>query len=162
ETADEAFAGDVIGAPNHGLLRVGDSLSESGRYEFAGLPNFAPEMLRRVRVADPLKQKHLKKALESLGEEGVTQLFRPRIGGDFIVGAVGQLQFEVMATRMTSEYGLEVIFEPSPYATARWVSGPEAAFARLEAAYRSQIAEDIDGAPVFLAKSEWEANYAAE
>ncbi len=162
ETADEAYAGDVIGAPNHGLLRVGDSLSESGKYEFAGLPNFAPEMLRRVRVADPLKQKHLKKALESLAEEGVTQLFRPRIGGDFIVGAVGQLQFEVMSDRMTAEYGLEVIFEASPYATARWIAGDDAAMDRLETAYRSQIAEDIDGAPVLLAKTEWEANYAAE
>jgi peptide chain release factor 3 len=162
ETADEAFAGDVIGAPNHGVLRVGDSLSESGKLEFAGLPNFAPEMLRRVRVTDPLKQKHLKRALESLGEEGVTQLFRPRMGGDFIVGAVGQLQFEVMADRMVSEYGLDILFEAAPYATARWVTGPEAAFAKLEAAYRSQIADDIDGAAVFLAKTEWEANYAAE
>ena len=111
ELAEEAFAGDVIGIPNHGVLRVGDSLSESGALRFAGLPNFAPEILRRVRVKDPLKAKHLKKALEGLAEEGVTQLFRPMIGADFIVGAVGQLQFEVMADRLGGEYGLDVMFE---------------------------------------------------
>jgi peptide chain release factor 3 len=88
ELAEEAFAGDVIGIPNHGVLRVGDSLSETGLVRFAGLPNFAPEILQRVRVKDPLKAKHLKKALEGLAEEGVTQLFRPMFGADFIVGAV--------------------------------------------------------------------------
>src|SRR6201992_3142289 len=123
ELADDAFAGDVIGIPNHGVLRVGDSLSESGTLRFAGLPNFAPEILQRVRVKDPLKAKHLKKALEGLAEEGVTQLFRPNIGADFIVGAVGPLQFEVMADRLANEYQLEVIFEPSPYAEARWIGG---------------------------------------
>src|SRR6185312_1122352 len=91
ELAEEAYAGDVIGIPNHGVLRVGDSLSESGALRFAGLPNFAPEILQRVRVKDPLKAKHLKRALEGLAEEGVTQLFRTIIGADFIVGAVGQL-----------------------------------------------------------------------
>ena len=119
ELAEEAFAGDVIGVPNHGVLRVGDSLSESGTLRFAGLPNFAPEILRRVRIKDPLKAKHLKKALEGLAEEGVTQLFRPVIGADFVVGAVGQLQFEVMADRLGGEYGLDVEFEPAPYAEAR-------------------------------------------
>ncbi|MFM8820597.1 MAG: peptide chain release factor 3, partial [Phenylobacterium sp.] len=88
ELAEEGFAGDVIGIPNHGVLRVGDSLSESGALRFAGLPNFAPEILQRVRVKDPLKAKHLRRALEGLAEEGVTQLFRPAIGSDFIVGAV--------------------------------------------------------------------------
>ena len=106
ELAEEAFAGDVMGIPNHGVLRVGDSLSQSGALRFAGLPNFAPEILRRVRVTDPLKAKHLKKALEGLAEEGVTQLFRPAIGSDFVVGAVGQLQFEVMADRLGGEYAL--------------------------------------------------------
>ena len=126
ELADDAFAGDVIGIPNHGVLRVGDSLSESGVVRFAGLPNFAPEILQRVRVKDPLKAKHLKKALEGLAEEGVTQLFRPELGADFIVGAVGQLQFEVMADRLGEEYGLDVVFEPSPYAEARWIGGADA------------------------------------
>jgi peptide chain release factor 3 len=162
ELAEEAFAGDVIGIPNHGILRVGDSLSESGALRFAGLPNFAPEILQRVRVKDPLKAKHLRRALEGLAEEGVTQLFRPTIGSDFIVGAVGQLQFEVMADRLASEYQLEVIFEASPYAEARWVTGSEADLSAFSAAYRSAMAEDIDAQPVFLSKSGWETGYVAE
>jgi peptide chain release factor 3 len=162
ELAEEAFAGDVIGIPNHGILRVGDSLSESGTLRFAGLPNFAPEILQRVRVKDPLKAKHLKKALEGLAEEGVTQLFRPTMGADFIVGAVGQLQFEVMADRLANEYQLEVIFEPSPFAEARWTCGDKAALEDFQAKHRSQMAVDIDDQPVFLAKTAWETGYVAE
>ncbi len=162
ELAEDAYAGDVIGIPNHGVLRVGDSLSESGMIRFAGLPNFAPEILQRVRVKDPLKAKHLKKALEGLAEEGVTQLFRPEIGSDFIVGAVGQLQFEVMADRLGEEYGLDVIFEPSPYAEARWVAGDKADLDDFAGKYRGQMAADIDQNPVFLAKSSWETGYVGE
>jgi len=162
DLAEAAFAGDVIGIPNHGILRVGDSLSESGRLRFAGLPNFAPEILKRVRVKDPLKAKHLKKALESLAEEGVTQLFRPLIGADFIVGAVGQLQFEVMADRLVGEYDLAVEFEPAPYQEARWLGGERAAVETFAAKHRTAIAEDLDGLPVFLAKSAWELGYVAE
>ena len=162
ELAEDAFAGDVIGIPNHGVLRVGDSLSESGMIRFAGLPNFAPEILQRVRVKDPLKAKHLKKALEGLAEEGVTQLFRPELGSDFIVGAVGQLQFEVMADRLGEEYGLDVIFEHSPYAEARWISGDKADLDDFAGKYRPQMAVDIDQAPVFLAKSSWETGYVGE
>jgi peptide chain release factor 3 len=162
ELAEEAFAGDVIGIPNHGVLRVGDSLSESGALRFAGLPNFAPEILQRVRVKDPLKAKHLKKALEGLAEEGVTQLFRPVIGADFIVGAVGQLQFEVMADRLANEYQLEVIFEPSPYAEARWLSGGKADVEDFQNKHRAAMAADLDEQPVFLAKSAWEIGYVSE
>jgi len=162
ELAEEAFAGDVIGIPNHGILRVGDSLSESGSLRFAGLPNFAPEILQRVRVKDPLKAKHLKRALESLAEEGVTQLFRPIIGADFIVGAVGQLQFEVMADRLETEYGLDVVFEPSPYAEARWIAGARADLDDFSGKHRTAMAEDIDEAAVFLAKSSWEVGYVTE
>lgn len=166
ELAEDAFAGDVIGIPNHGVLRVGDSLSESGLVRFAGLPNFAPEILQRVRVKDPLKAKHLKKALDGLAEEGVTQLFRPELGSDFIVGAVGQLQFEVMADRLGEEYGLDVLFEPSPYAEARWILPAEGADkADVEdfmSKYRPQMAVDIDQSPVFLAKSSWETGYVGE
>jgi peptide chain release factor 3 len=163
EIADEAFPGDVIGIPSHGGLRVGDSLSQSGDVVFQGIPNFAPEILKRVRVKDPLKQKHLRKALESLGEEGVTQVFKPVYGGDLVVGAVGQLQFEVLDERMKAEYGLEVIFETSPYQAARWVSAENRAdldaFAEKSA---SQMAEDVDNAPVFLGKSAWEIGYVQE
>jgi peptide chain release factor 3 len=162
ELAEEAFAGDVIGIPNHGVLRVGDSLSESGALRFAGLPNFAPEILQRVRVKDPLKAKHLKKALEGLAEEGVTQLFRPMIGADFIVGAVGPLQFEVMADRLANEYQLDVIFEPSPYAEARWLAGERADVEDFQGKHRSAMATDIDEQPVFLAKSAWEISYVSE
>jgi peptide chain release factor 3 len=162
ELAEEAFAGDVIGIPNHGVLRVGDSLSETGTLRFAGLPNFAPEILQRVRVKDPLKAKHLKKALEGLAEEGVTQLFRPTMGSDFIVGAVGQLQFEVMADRLANEYQLEVIFEASPYAEARWIAGDKADLEDFQGKHRMQMATDIDDQPVFLAKTAWETGYVSE
>jgi peptide chain release factor 3 len=162
EIADTAFAGDVIGVPNHGTLRVGDSLSESGKVRFLGIPNFAPEILRRARLADPLKAKHLKKALESLAEEGVTQLFRPMIGGDFIVGAVGQLQIDVMRERVAAEYGLEVDFEASPYETARWITGDDAKIEAFGDRHKSAIAVDIGGDPVFLAKSAWEVSYSEE
>ena len=162
ELAEEAFAGDVIGIPNHGVLRVGDSLSETGQVRFAGLPNFAPEYLQRVRVKDPLKAKHLKKALEGLAEEGVTQLFRPTIGSDFIVGAVGQLQFEVMADRLSGEYALDVLFEAAPYAEARWLTGTKADVEDFASKHRFAMAEDIDAQPVFLAKSSWEMSYVTE
>jgi peptide chain release factor 3 len=162
EVADEAYAGDVIGVPNHGALRVGDTLSESGKWKIAGIPNFAPEMLRRARLKDPLKAKHLKKALESLAEEGVTQLFRLQLGGDFVIGAVGALQIEVMAQRVADEYGLEVTFEPSPYDTARWLTGPDAKIAEFIDRHKSAMAEDIDGDLVFMAKSAWEVNYSQE
>ncbi len=162
ELAEEAYGGDVIGIPNHGVLRVGDSLSESGTVRFAGLPNFAPEILQRVRIKDPLKAKHLRRALDGLAEEGVTQLFRPELGADFIVGAVGPLQFEVMADRLGSEYGLEVVFEPSPFAEARWLGGDKAAVEDFAGKHRGAMARDIDEAPVFLAKSAWETGYVVE
>jgi peptide chain release factor 3 len=162
ELAEEAFAGDVIGIPNHGVLRVGDSLSETGALRFAGLPNFAPEILQRVRVKDPLKAKHLKKALEGLAEEGVTQLFRPDIGADFIVGAVGPLQFEVMADRLANEYQLDVVFEPSPYGEARWIAGDKAELEDFMGKHRPAMATDIDEQPVYLAKSAWDIGYATD
>ncbi|MDX2274664.1 MAG: peptide chain release factor 3 [Hyphomonadaceae bacterium] len=157
---DEAFPGDVIGIPSHGGLRVGDSLSEDGDVVFKGIPNFAPEILKRVRVRDPLKQKHLRKALDSLAEEGVTQVFKPVIGAEMVVGAVGALQFDVLDERMKAEYGLEVMFETSPYQAARWISAESRA--DLDAfveKQQMQMAEDVDGAPVFLGKSAWEIGY---
>jgi peptide chain release factor 3 len=160
EITDEAFPGDVIGIPSHGGLRVGDSLSQNGDVVFRGIPNFAPEILKRVRVRDPLKQKHLRKALDGLAEEGVTQVFRPVIGADMVIGAVGALQFDVLDERMKAEYALEVLFEQSPYQAARWVSADTKA--DLEAfteKNRAQMAEDVDGAPVFLGKSAWEIGY---
>ena len=163
EIAETAYAGDVIGVPNHGQLRVGDSLSENGDIQFGGIPNFAPELLRRARVKDPMKAKHLRKALESLAEEGVTQLFSPQIGSDMIVGAVGQLQFEVMIERMTAEYNLEVMFEAAPYNVARWLSSDDPKkIEEFMEKNKSASGTDLDGAPVYLAKNAWDVGYAQE
>ena len=162
ETVDEAWPGDIIGIPNHGVLRVGDTLSESGNLVFTGIPNFAPEILRRVRLADPMKQKHLARALESLAEEGVTQLFKPAIGSQWIVGVVGALQLDVLKSRLVAEYDLAADLEASPFDAARWLSGTPAEIEKFAAANRGGMAADRDGAPVFLAKSAWEIGYVAE
>ena len=163
EIAEHAYAGDVIGVPNHGQLRVGDALSESGDIRFEGIPNFAPEILRRARVADPLKQKHLRKALESLAEEGVTQLFKPNIGADMIVGAVGVLQFEVMIERVKAEYNLDVMFEQAAYNVARWIAcDDDAVLKAFLDKNQSVTGTDLDDAPVYLAKNAWDVGYVAE
>ena len=162
ETVDEAWPGDIIGIPNHGVLRVGDTLSESGDIIFTGIPNFAPELLRRVRLGDPMKQKHLSRALESLAEEGVTQVFKPMIGAQWVVGVVGQLQLDVLKSRLNDEYGLAADLETSPYDTARWISGSDTDLERFRSTYLAQMAQDRDGAPVFLAKSSWELGYVAD
>ena len=159
ELADEAFPGDIIGIPNHGTLRVGDTLSESNKVRFTGLPNFAPEILRRVVLKDPTKTKQLRKALDDLSEEGVIQVFYPEIGSQWIVGVVGQLQLEVLISRLDAEYRVAASFEPSPYETARWISGTPAAMKAFVDEHRSAMAEDRDGAPVFLARDNWELNF---
>jgi peptide chain release factor 3 len=163
ETVDEAWPGDIIGVPNHGVLRVGDTLTEGEDLVFTGIPNFAPEILRRIRLADPMKAKHLQRALESLAEEGVTQVFKPAIGSQWIVGVVGQLQLDVLASRMAGEYGLEVAFEPPPFELARWIAADDQAeLKKFVAEHQGNMAEDRDGAPVFLAKSAWELRYTGE
>ncbi len=162
ETVDEAWPGDIIGIPNHGVLRVGDTLSESGTVVFTGIPNFAPEILRRVRLSDPMKQKHLARALESLAEEGVTQVFKPVIGAQWIVGVVGALQLDVLKSRLVAEYDLDADLEASPYDSARWLQGSEAELEKFSAANRGGMATDRDGAPVFLAKSAWEIGYVVD
>ncbi len=130
EIADTAEAGDIIGIPNHGTLRVGDTLSEKNDVRFTGLPNFAPEILRRVQLMDPTKTKQLRKALDDLSEEGVIQVFYPEIGAQWIVGVVGQLQLEVLVSRLAAEYKVEAALEASPFATARWLKGSAAALRR--------------------------------
>ena len=159
ETVDEAWPGDIIGIPNHGTLRVGDTLSETGDIVFTGIPNFAPEILRRVRLGDPMKQKHLARALTSLAEEGVTQVFKPMLGAQWVVGVVGALQLDVLKSRLNAEYGLDADLEPSPYDVARWIAADPAEIEKFIAANRGQMAQDRDGAPVFLAKSQWELGY---
>lgn len=162
ETVDEAFPGDIIGIPNHGVLRVGDTLSEKEDLRFTGIPNFAPEILRRVRLFDAMKAKHLKRALESLAEEGVTQVFRPIIGSQWTVGVIGQLQLDVLRSRLQAEYGLDADLEDSPYETARWLSGRSEDVEKFRDANKGQMAEDRDGSPVFLAKSAWELGYVGD
>ena len=157
ELAEFAQAGDIIGIPNHGTLRVGDTLSEKGDVTFTGLPDFAPEILRRIRIDDPMKTKQMRKGLQDLAEEGVIRVFRPAIGSNWIVGVVGALQLEVLATRMESEYGVKLDFEPSPYDVARWVGSDDPAeLKRLMSVHRSIMAEDQDDDPVLLIRNAWE------
>jgi peptide chain release factor 3 len=161
ELAEEAFPGDIIGIPNHGTLRVGDTLTEGAPdITITGLPNFAPEILRRVVLKDPTKTKQLRKALGDLAEEGITQVFFPAIGSQWIVGVVGQLQLEVLISRLEVEYKVEAALEPSPWDTARWIT-PEtpADFKSFAETHRTAIATDRDEAPVFMAKDMWELNY---
>jgi peptide chain release factor 3 len=159
ELAEEALPGDIIGIPNHGTLRVGDTLTEGETLRFTGIPNFAPEILRRVRLDDPIKAKQMRRALEDLAEEGVTQVFRPVLGSQWIVGVVGPLQIEVLASRIAAEYDVKVGFEPAPFETARWVSCEDPAeMKRFLEANRGSLAEDRDDAPVFMARNAWELN----
>jgi peptide chain release factor 3 len=125
ELLDEAFAGDIIGIPNHGVLQLGDTLTEGEVLQFTGLPFFAPEMFRSVEVADPLKTKQLRAGLTQLGEEGAIQVFRPVAGSVLLLGAVGQLQFEVVAHRLEHEYGCKARVMPARYNVARWVTCPD-------------------------------------
>jgi peptide chain release factor 3 len=154
ELAEEAYAGDVVGIPNHGTLRIGDTLTEGGDINFVGVPYFAPEILRRVRLDDAMKAKKLRQALHELAEEGVVQLFRPQDGAPPLVGVVGTLQLDVLQARLAGEYGVAIGFEPPPFALARWISSEDkAALARFVADNRSAMADDVDGDPVFLATS---------
>jgi peptide chain release factor 3 len=162
EIADTAQAGDIIGIPNHGTLRVGDTLSERNDVRFTGLPNFAPEILRRVVLRDPTKTKQLRKALDDLSEEGVIQVFYPEIGGQWIVGVVGQLQLEVLVSRLEAEYKVAAALEPAPFATARWLKGSAEALDAFARINRANLAKDRDADPVFLAKSAWDVGYQAE
>jgi len=159
EVADEAFPGDIIGIPNHGTLRVGDTLSEKADVRFTGLPNFAPEILRRVALKDPTKTKQLRKALDDMAEEGVTQVFYPEIGSNWVVGVVGQLQLDVLLSRLDAEYKVAAALEPAPFDTARWITGEPADLKEFTEINRGAMARDRDGNPVFLAKSAWEIGY---
>ncbi len=160
ELAEEAFPGDIIGIPNHGTLRVGDTLTDGPDVTITGLPNFAPEILRRVALKDPTKTKQLKKALDDMAEEGVIQVFNPSIGAQTVVGVVGQLQLEVLISRLEVEYEVEAKLEASPYDTARWVASDNpAALKKLMEEHRSQMAGDRDDHPVFMAKDLWDLNY---
>ncbi|MFT4117270.1 peptide chain release factor 3 [Bradyrhizobium sp.] len=158
--ADEAFAGDVVGIPNHGTLRIGDTLTEGEDFTFVGVPSFAPEIVRRVRLTDAMKAKKLKEALQQMSEEGVVQVFRPRDGAPALVGVVGALQLDVLKARLEAEYSLPVEFEVSEFQLARWVASDDRK--KLDtfiAANTSSIADDVDGDPVYLARNEFYLGY---
>ncbi|MGH7155904.1 MAG: GTP-binding protein, partial [Acetobacteraceae bacterium] len=163
DLAEEAFAGDVVGIPNHGTLRIGDTLTEGDDLNFVGVPYFAPEILRRIRLGDAMKAKKLRHALGELAEEGVVQIFRPRDGALPIVGVVGTLQLDVLQARLAAEYGVPVGFEPAPHALARWIgSDSPSILGRFVAENIAAIADDVDGDPVFLATSAFMMRRAAE
>lgn len=156
ELAEDAFAGDIIGLPNHGQLKIGDTLTEGEKLHFTGIPSFAPELLKSVRAQDPLKSKHLGNALLQIAEEGGASVFKPVVGSEWIVGVVGALQFEVMADRIRTEFNIPVIFEPTSYYTARWVECEDkAVLQKFLDASQLNIAQDHDGANVFLARNAW-------
>ena len=157
ELTEEARPGDIVGIPNHGTLRVGDTLSERSDLAFTGLPDFAPQILRRVRLDNPMKIKQMRKALLDLAEEGIARVFRPLEGSNWVVGVVGALQLEVISTRSEAEYGLPIGFDPTPYETARWIDiADEPMRKRFTASHRANLAEDGDDALVFLGRNSWE------
>ena len=152
ELIEEAFAGDIIGIPNHGNIQIGDSFTEGEQLTFTGIPFFAPELFRAVRIKNPLKMKQLQKGLQQLGEEGAVQVFRPHNGGDLILGAVGVLQFEVVTARLANEYGVDAVFEPANIWSARWVSCTDSKkMAEFEKANILNLATDAGGNLTYLA-----------
>ncbi len=156
EVAEEAYAGDIIGIPNHGNLRIVDALTEGEEIVFTGIPSFAPEYMQRARAEDPLKAKHLGKALEQLAEEGAARVFKPYSDPDWVVGVVGPLQFEVLRDRIRSEYNIPVKFEATSLYTARWIYCDDAAILKkFIDTNQSAIAKDHDGDPVFMARNSW-------
>lgn len=156
ELAEEAWPGDIIGIPGHGHLRIGDALTEGEKIYFTGIPSFAPELFQRVRLDDPLKSKQLKAALEQLSEEGASQIFKPLDGSPWIIGVVGQLQFDVIASRLASEYSVKGSFEAVQYTTARWVKAKDKksldAFTEKN---KYNLAEDSHGHLAYLAPNAW-------
>ena len=161
--ADEAFAGDVVGLPNHGSLRIGDTLTEGETLNFVGVPSFAPEIIRRVHLTDAMKAKKLKQALQEMAEEGVVQVFRPADGSPALIGVVGPLQLDVLRDRLAAEYGLPVEFDHSEFQLARWISAADKkTLEEFAEANRAGIADDLDGDLVYLARSQFYLDYTRE
>ncbi|MEM7709051.1 MAG: peptide chain release factor 3 [Pseudomonadota bacterium] len=152
-TVDAAYAGDIVGLHNHGTIRIGDTFTEGEQLQFTGIPSFAPELFRRARLRDPLKLKQLSKGLGQLSEEGATQFFKPMLGNELVLGAVGILQFDVVAYRLKSEYHVDAIFESVNVVTARWVTGDDKKLAEFKAKLDMNLATDGHGDLVYLAPS---------
>jgi len=163
EQVEDAWAGDIIGIPNHGVLQLGDTLTEGEDLQFTGLPFFAPELFQTVEIADPLRSKQLRTGLAQLGEEGAIQVFRPVAGGALLLGAVGNLQFDVVAHRLRHEYGCEARLTPARYTGARWITADdEREMKRFIEANAYRVAHDAVNAPTFLAAHEAEIKVARE
>ena len=151
--AEDACAGDIIGLPNHGAIRIADTFSEGEALQFLGIPNFAPELFRRVRAKSPLKSKQLAKGLRQLSEEGAVQVFFPEASNEVIVGAVGTLQFDMVAFRLDAEYNADCVFEPANVQAVRWLAGDAAAIAALRRRHGDRLAQDSGGCLAYLAPS---------
>ena len=163
ENVEEAFAGDIIGIYNHGTIKIGDTFTEKEVLKFSGIPNFASEYFQRVRLKNALKIKQLQKGLTQLAEEGAVQVFRPLFGNDYILGAVGVLQFDVTMARLKSEYGVDAVYEPVEYTVARWVDcADRRKLAEFESRHAANLARDAEGCLTFLTTSEWQLNYCME
>jgi peptide chain release factor 3 len=150
-TMDEAYSGDIIGIPNHGTIKLGDTFTENENLKFIGIPSFAPEFFRRARIKNPMKMKQLQIGLKQLSEEGAAQLFRPLLSNDLILGAVGILQFDVVAHRLEHEYGVDMIFEPYDCHTARWLKGSDADLKAIADKYGFNVGLDSADDYVYLA-----------
>jgi peptide chain release factor 3 len=154
--SEDAVAGDIIGIHNHGQLSIGDTLTEGEALGFKGIPYFAPELFRVARPRDPFKAKQLQKGLQELGEEGAIQVFESTATHALMLGAVGQLQFEIVAQRLATEYKVDAIYDPANIATARWLSFPDETVRRnFEREQAGSLASDVDGNPVFLATNKY-------
>ena len=153
---EEAFSGDIIGIHNHGTIKIGDTFTIKEPLKFSGIPNFAPEHFRRVLLKNPLKSKQLAKGLIQLAEEGAIQVFRPLTGNEYILGAVGVLQFDVTMERLKAEYGVDAIYEPVALSTARWIGCEDAKrLKQFERENSSTLARDAEGNLAYLAANEW-------
>ncbi len=160
---EEAWPGDIIGLHNHGTIKIGDTFTTKEELKFTGIPNFAPELFRRVLLKNPLKMKQLQKGLVQLAEEGAIQVFRPLLGSDYVMGAVGVLQFEVTMARLKNEYGVDAIYEPVDYQAARWVRcSDKKKLAEFERKNKDALAHDSEGFLTFLAQSSWMLNFHME
>ena len=160
---DEAWPGDIIGIHNHGTIRIGDTFTDKEPLKFTGIPNFAPEHFRRVVLQNPLKMKQLQKGLLQMAEEGAVQVFRPIVGNDYILGAVGVLQFEVTMTRLKAEYGVDATYEPLGYTLARWVTSDNRQQLReFEKKNQFHLALDAEGHLTYLAEGSWRLAHTQE
>lgn len=162
KTTDEAFPGDILGIPNHGSIRLGETFTENENLEFVGIPYFAPEIFKRAQIKNPLKIKQLQKGLQQLSDEGAAQLFRPLVTNDYVIGALGQLQFDVVAHRLKHEYGVDLVFENYVAQLARWVVGDAAELEALQNRYSAQLAHDNADFLVYLAPNKVYLNMVTE